>query len=275
MTATVEAESRPFQTEVRQLLQLMIHSLYSNKEIFLRELVSNGSDALDKLRFEALSNPGLTADDTDLKVRIDIDKDARTLSVTDNGIGMSRDDVVSNLGTIAKSGTSEFLGQMTGDARKDAQLIGQFGVGFYSAFIVADEVTVESRRAGLAADEAVRWTSRGEGEFTVEALERAERGTTVTLHLKEGEDEFVDSFRVESLIRKYSDHIAFPVTIAGSGIEEPRDVNSATALWTRSRGEIDDDEYREFYKHRAHVFADPLSWGHNRVVGEREYTSLV
>ena len=275
MTATVEAESRPFQTEVRQLLQLMIHSLYSNKEIFLRELVSNGSDALDKLRFEALSNPELTADDTDLKVRIDIDKDARTLSVTDNGIGMSRDDVVSNLGTIAKSGTSEFLGQMTGDARKDAQLIGQFGVGFYSAFIVADEVTVESRRAGLAADEAVRWTSRGEGEFTVEALERAERGTTVTLHLKEGEDEFVDSLRVESLIRKYSDHIAFPVTIAGSGIDEPRDVNSATALWTRSRGEIDDDEYREFYKHLSHDFADPLSWSHNRVEGKREYTSLL
>ena len=275
MTATVEAESRPFQTEVRQLLKLMIHSLYSNKEIFLRELVSNASDALDKLRFEALSNPELLGDDPDLKVRIDIDKDARTISVTDNGIGMSREDVVSNLGTIAKSGTSEFLSQMTGDARKDAQLIGQFGVGFYSAFIVADKVTVESRRAGRSADEGVRWTSSGEGEFTVEPCERDARGTTVTLHLKDGEDEFSEALRVESLIRKYSDHIAFPVTLAGSGIDEPRDVNSATALWTRPRTDINDDEYREFYKHLSHDFADPLSWSHNRVEGKREYVSLL
>jgi molecular chaperone HtpG len=275
VTATVEAESRPFQTEVRQLLKLMIHSLYSNKEIFLRELVSNASDALDKLRFEALSNPELLGDDPDLKVRIDIDKDARTISVTDNGIGMSREDVVSNLGTIAKSGTSEFLSQMTGDARKDAQLIGQFGVGFYSAFIVADKVTVESRRAGRSADEGVRWTSSGEGEFTVEPCERDARGTTVTLHLKDGEDEFSEALRVESLIRKYSDHIAFPVTLAGSGIDEPRDVNSATALWTRPRTDINDDEYREFYKHLSHDFADPLSWSHNRVEGKREYVSLL
>jgi molecular chaperone HtpG len=275
VTATVEAESRPFQTEVRQLLKLMIHSLYSNKEIFLRELVSNASDALDKLRFEALSNPELLGDDPDLKVRIDIDMDARTISVTDNGIGMSREDVVSNLGTIAKSGTSEFLSQMTGDARKDAQLIGQFGVGFYSAFIVADKVTVESRRAGRSADEGVRWTSSGEGEFTVEPCERDARGTTVTLHLKDGEDEFSEALRVESLIRKYSDHIAFPVTLAGSGIDEPRDVNSATALWTRPRTDINDDEYREFYKHLSHDFADPLSWSHNRVEGKREYVSLL
>ncbi len=275
MSATVEAESRQFQTEVRQLLKLMIHSLYSNKEIFLRELVSNASDALDKLRFEALSNPELTGDDTDFRVRVDIDKDARTIRITDNGIGMSRDDIVENLGTIAKSGTAEFLGQMTGDARKDAHLIGQFGVGFYSAFIVADEVTVESRHASLGADEGVRWTSRGEGEFTVEPVERDARGTTVTLHLKEGEDEFVEAYRVETLIRKYSDHIAFPVTLAGTGIDEPRDVNSATALWTRQRNDISDDEYREFYKHLSHDFADPLTWSHNRVEGKREYTSLL
>ena len=275
MSATAEAESRQFQTEVRQLLKLMIHSLYSNKEIFLRELVSNASDALDKLRFEALSSPELSGDDTDLRVRVEVDRDARTISITDNGIGMSRDDIVENLGTIAKSGTAEFLGQMTGDARKDAHLIGQFGVGFYSGFIVADEVTVESRRAGLGAEEGVRWTSRGEGEFTVEPVEREARGTTVTLHLKDGEDEFVESYRVESLIRKYSDHIAFPVTLAGTGIDEPRDVNSATALWTRPRNDVSDDEYREFYKHLSHDFSDPLTWSHNRVEGKREYTSLL
>ncbi len=275
MTETAQAESHQFQTEVRQLLKLMIHSLYSNKEIFLRELVSNASDALDKLRFEALSSPELTGDDPDLGIRIAIDKDARTISVTDNGIGMSRDDVVENLGTIAKSGTAEFLGQMTGDARKDARLIGQFGVGFYSAFIVADEVSVESRRAGSDAAEGVRWTSRGEGEFTIEPVERDTRGTTVTLHLKDGEGEFAEAFRVEALIRKYSDHIAFPVTLEGSDIDEAREVNSATALWTRSRSEIDDDEYVEFYKHLAHDFTDPLTWSHNRVEGKREYTSLL
>lgn len=275
MSATVEAESRQFQTEVRQLLKLMIHSLYSNKEIFLRELVSNASDALDKLRFEALSNPELTGEDSDFRVRVDIDKDARTISITDNGIGMSRDDIIENLGTIAKSGTAEFLGQMTGDARKDAHLIGQFGVGFYSAFIVADEVTVESRRAGLGTGESVRWTSRGDGEFTIEPIEREARGTTVTLHLKDGEDEFIEAYRVESLIRKYSDHIAFPVTLAGTGIEEPHDVNSATALWTRPRNDISDGEYQEFYKHLSHDIADPLTWSHNRVEGKREYTSLL
>ena len=273
MTETAQAESHPFQTEVRQLLKLMIHSLYSNKEIFLRELVSNASDALDKLRFEALSKPELLADDPDLGIRVAIDKDARTISVSDNGIGMTREDVIENLGTIAKSGTAEFLGQMTGDARKDARLIGQFGVGFYSAFIVADEVTVESRHAG--GDDGVRWTSRGEGEFSIEDIERGARGTTVTLHLKDGEEEFVDPHRVESLIRKYSDHIAFPVTLEGGDIEEPREVNSATALWTRSRSEIEDEEYTEFYKHLAHDFTDPLTWSHNRVEGKREYTSLL
>ena len=273
MTEAAQAESHPFQTEVRQLLKLMIHSLYSNKEIFLRELVSNASDALDKLRFEALSKPELLADDPDLGIRVAIDKDARTISVSDNGIGMTREDVIENLGTIAKSGTAEFLGQMTGDARKDARLIGQFGVGFYSAFIVADEVTVESRHAG--GDDGVRWTSRGEGEFSIEDIERAARGTTVTLHLKDGEEEFVDAHRVESLIRKYSDHIAFPVTLEGGDIEEPREVNSATALWTRSRSEIEDEEYTEFYKHLAHDFTDPLTWSHNRVEGKREYTSLL
>ena len=275
MSVTAEAESRQFQTEVRQLLKLMIHSLYSNKEIFLRELVSNASDALDKLRFESLSDPELLKDDPELAIRIVVDKDARTISVTDNGIGMSRDDVIDNLGTIAKSGTAEFLSQMTGDARKDARLIGQFGVGFYSAFIVADEVTVESRRAGLDAAEGVRWSSEGEGEFSVETIDRDARGTTVTLHLKDGEDEFVEALRIETLIRKYSDHIAFPVTLAGSGVEEPREVNSATALWTRPRTEISDDEYKEFYKHLSHDFADPLTWSHNRVEGKREYTSLL
>ncbi len=275
MTETAQAESHQFQTEVRQLLQLMIHSLYSNKEIFLRELVSNASDALDKLRFESLSTPELLKDDPELGIRIKVDKEARTISVTDNGIGMSREDVIDNLGTIAKSGTAEFLGQMTGDARKDARLIGQFGVGFYSAFIVADEVTVESRRAGSEAADGVRWTSRGEGEFSIEQIERNARGTTVTLHLKDGEDEFADPFRVESLIRKYSDHIAFPVTLEGTDIDEPREVNSATALWTRSRSEIEAEEYTEFYKHLAHDFTDPLTWSHNRVEGKREYTSLL
>lgn len=275
VTETVQAESRPFQTEVRQLLKLMIHSLYSNKEIFLRELVSNASDALDKLRFESLSNPELLGDDPELGITIRVDKDQRTVSIADNGIGMTRDDVIENLGTIAKSGTAEFLSQMTGDARKDARLIGQFGVGFYSAFIVADEVTVESRHAGSEPREGVRWRSTGEGEFSVETVDRNTRGTTVTLHLKDGEEEFSDAFRVETLIRKYSDHIAFPVTLEGEGLEEPREVNSATALWTRSRSDISDDEYREFYKHLAHDFTDPLTWSHNRVEGKREYTSLL
>ena len=270
-------ETLGFQTEVRQLLQLMIHSLYSNKEIFLRELISNASDAADKLRFEALANPELLADDTDLGISIEVDKDARTLSVVDNGIGMSRDELIDNLGTIAKSGTAEFLQQMTGDKQHDANLIGQFGVGFYSAFIVADKVSVETRRAGLDADAAVRWESAGEGEFTIENIEREDRGTRVTLHLKKDESEFAESFRIESLIRKYSDHIGFPVSLTAIGEEdaETKVVNSATALWTRSRSDVTEDEYKEFYKHLSHDFADPLTWSHNRVEGKREYTSLL
>ena len=270
-------ETLGFQTEVRQLLQLMIHSLYSNKEIFLRELISNASDAADKLRFEALASPELLADDTDLGISIEVDKKARTLTVVDNGIGMSRDELIDNLGTIAKSGTAEFLQQMTGDKKHDAHLIGQFGVGFYSAFIVADKVSVETRRAGLDADAAVRWESAGEGEFTIENIEREERGTRVTLHLKEDEAEFAESFRIESLIRKYSDHIGFPVSLTAIGEEdaETKVVNSATALWTRARSEVTEDEYKEFYKHLSHDFADPLTWSHNRVEGKREYTSLL
>ncbi len=273
MSTATARETLGFQTEVRQLLKLMIHSLYSNKEIFLRELISNASDAADKLRFEALEDPELLADNPDLAIQIVADKDSNTLTIADNGIGMSRDELIENLGTIARSGTAEFLQQMTGDQQHDARLIGQFGVGFYSAFIVADKVTVESRRAGLHAREGVRWESDGAGEFTVETIERAERGTSVTLHLKDAETEFCEPLRIETLIRKYSDHIAFPVSLADEG--EDRVVNDATALWTRSRSDIDDDEYREFYKHLSHDFADPLTWSHNRVEGKREYTSLL
>jgi len=276
VSKTSGRETLGFQTEVRQLLKLMINSLYSNKEIFLRELISNASDAADKLRFEALAKPELLADDTELSIQIRFDKDARTLSVNDNGIGMSRDELVDNLGTIARSGTADFLGQMTGDQQKDAQLIGQFGVGFYSAFIVADEVTVQTRRAGLADADGVRWHSDGQGEFTVEAISKPTRGTTVTLHLKEDEAEFCEPLRIENLIRRYSDHIGFPVsTIDAGDDEEARVVNAATALWTRSRSELSDDEYKEFYKYLSHDFADPLSWSHNRVEGKREYTSLL
>jgi len=275
VSAASGRETLGFQTEVRQLLQLMIHSLYSNKEIFLRELISNASDAADKLRFESLAEPDLLSEDPDLAIRIDSDKDGNSITITDNGIGMSRDDLVEHLGTIARSGTAEFLQQMTGDQQNDAQLIGQFGVGFYSAFIVADRVVVESRRAGLAADEAVRWESDGAGEFTVEPIERAERGTSVTLHLKDGESEFAEPLRIENLIRKYSDHIAFPVTLAGVEDDEDKVINEATALWTRSRSDVSDDEYKEFYKHLSHDFADPMTWSHNRVEGKREYTSLL
>ncbi|MDX1516432.1 MAG: molecular chaperone HtpG [Woeseiaceae bacterium] len=275
MTESHVAGKQAFQAEVRQLLKLMIHSLYSNREIFLRELISNASDAADKLRFEALAKPELLADDPDLGIRIEVDSDAKTIAVSDNGIGMSQDEVVANLGTIAKSGTAEFLASMTGDEKKDAHLIGQFGVGFYSAFIVAANVTVETRRAGLPDEAGVRWQSDGDGEFTVEPVTRAARGTTVTLTLKDDAAEFADSLRVETLIRKYSDHIGFPVTLATSGDEDDKVVNSATALWTRPRTEISDDEYREFYKHLSHDFADPLCWSHNRVEGKHEYTSLV
>ena len=269
---TIQKETLGFQTEVRQLLKLMIHSLYSNKEIFLRELISNASDAADKLRFEALAKPALLGED-ELTIRIELDKDKRLLSVIDNGIGMSRDELIDNLGTIARSGTAEFLEQMTGDQQHDAQLIGQFGVGFYSAFIVADKVTVETRRAG--GDQAVRWESNGEGEFTIEEIDREERGTCVTLHLKDDGAEFAEPLRIESLIRKYSDHIGFQVSLHTVGEEETKVVNSATALWTRSRTEVDDDEYKEFYKYLSHDFADPVAWSHNRVEGKREYTSLL
>jgi molecular chaperone HtpG len=267
-----QKETLGFQTEVRQLLKLMIHSLYSNKEIFLRELISNASDAADKLRFEALARPELLGED-ELAIRIELDKDKRLLSVVDNGIGMSRGELVDNLGTIARSGTAEFLEQMTGDQQHDAQLIGQFGVGFYSAFIVADKVTVETLRAGD--EQGVRWESDGEGEFTIEDIERSERGTRVTLHLRDDENEFVEPLRIESLIRKYSDHIGFAVSLHAEGDDETKVVNSATALWTRSRTDVTDDEYREFYKHLSHDFADPLAWSHNRVEGKREYTSLL
>ena len=270
-------ETLGFQTEVRQLLQLMIHSLYSNKEIFLRELISNASDAADRLRFEALATPALLEENPDLDIRIEYDDTAKTIAVIDNGIGMSRDELVGNLGTIARSGTAEFLQQMTGDEQKDAQLIGQFGVGFYSAFIVADKVEVESRRAGLPSEGGVRWESDGQGEFSIEDADLAQRGTRVTLHLKESESEFSDALRLETLIRKYSDHIAFPVMLsrAGDSGEEPKTVNSATALWNRSRSEIRDEEYKEFYKHLSHDFSDPLCWSHNRVEGKKEYTSLL
>lgn len=276
MSKKTGRETLGFQTEVRQLLRLMVHSLYSNKEIFLRELISNASDAADRLRFEALADAELLSGDPDLCIRVDVDKDANTITVTDNGIGMSRAELIENLGTIARSGTADFLEQMTGDDQKDANLIGRFGVGFYSAFIVADKVVVETRRAGLSEQEGVRWESDGQGEFTIENVKSESRGTRVTLHLKDGESEFSEAYRLESLIRKYSDHIAFPVTLVdGNADSEPKVVNSATALWRRSRSDISDDEYKEFYKHLSHDFADPLLWSHNRVEGKREYTSLL
>ena len=254
----------------------MVHSLYSNKEIFLRELISNASDAADRLRFEALADAELLSGDPDLGICVDVDKDANTITVTDNGIGMSRAELIENLGTIARSGTADFLEQMTGDDQKDANLIGRFGVGFYSAFIVADKVVVETRRAGLSEQEGVRWESDGQGEFTIENVKSESRGTRVTLHLKDGESECSEAYRLESLIRKYSDHIAFPVTLVdGNADSEHKVVNSATALWRRSRSDISDDEYKEFYKHLSHDFADPLLWSHNRVEGKREYTSLL
>ena len=286
MTAA-RKETLGFKTEVKQLLHLMIHSLYSNKEIFLRELISNASDACDKLRFEALKNDALYEGDGDLGVYIDFDAEARTISIEDNGIGMNREDVISHLGTIAKSGTAEFLSKLSGDQKKDSQLIGQFGVGFYSAFIVADKVTVETRRAGEAAAEAVRWESAGEGDFTLENIEKEKRGTRIILHLKEGEEEFADGFRLRSLIKKYSDHIAVPVYLPQEVGEEgddseggekkkiPEAVNEAKALWTRSKSELNDDEYREFYKHVSHDWNDPLLWMHNKVEGKLDYTSLL
>ena len=278
-------ETLGFQTEVKQLLHLMIHSLYSNKEIFLRELVSNASDACDKLRFEALNNSALYGDDGDLKIRVAFDKEARTITISDNGIGLSRDEAVEHLGTIAKSGTREFFSALTGDQAKDAHLIGQFGVGFYSSFIIADKVTVVSRRAGLEANQAVRWESAGEGDFSVEMVEKAGRGTDVTLHLREGEDEFLSSWKLRQTIRKYSDHITLPILMNKEKWDEEKKeqvvtdedetVNQASALWARPKSEITDEQYKEFYKHVAHDFEDPLAYTHAKVEGKQEYTQLL
>ncbi len=284
MSVETQKETLGFQTEVKQLLHLMIHSLYSNKEIFLRELISNASDAVDKLRFEALAKPELLEGGAELKIRVSFDKDAKTVTLEDNGIGMSRDDAVTHLGTIAKSGTADFMKHLSGDQKKDSHLIGQFGVGFYSAFIVADKVDVFSRRAGLAAGEGVHWSSKGEGEFEIATVEKADRGTRIVLHLKSGEDEFADGWRLRNIIKKYSDHIALPIELpkevaAVEGEEKPavewETVNRASALWTRPRTEVKDEEYQEFYKHVAHDFENPLSWSHNKVEGKLEYTSLL
>ncbi|GIU25278.1 chaperone protein HtpG [Shewanella colwelliana] len=287
-----QQETHGFQTEVKQLLNLMIHSLYSNKEIFLRELVSNAADAADKLRYEALTNDALYEGDGELRVRISADKEKGTVTIEDNGIGMTRDSVIEHLGTIAKSGTADFFKNLSGDESKDSQLIGQFGVGFYSAFIVADKVTVRTRAAGHAHDEAVQWESAGEGDFTVETITKETRGTEITLHLREEEKEFADDYRLRSIITKYSDHISVPVemwqegTPAQEATEEGAEaipategewkgMNKATALWTRSKSDVSDEEYQEFYKHISHDFVDPLLWSHNRVEGKQEYTSLL
>ena len=294
-TATeTKSETHGFQAEVKQLLHLMIHSLYSNREIFLRELISNASDACDKLRFEAIADEKLYEDDAEFHIRVDVDPEFRTLSITDNGIGMTRDDVVQQLGTIAKSGTAEYLQTLSAESKQDANLIGQFGVGFYSAFIVAEKVEVLTRRAGTPVNEGVHWVSAGEGEFTVNAVDYPERGTKVVLHLREDAVEFADDYRLRSLVNKYSDHIAFPVQMLkpseppaaeegekADAVAETEStpeyemVNTARALWTRPRTDITDDEYREFYRHISHDFQDPLSWSHNRVEGKREYTSLL
>lgn len=290
MTTETTKETLGFQTEVKQLLHLMIHSLYSNREIFLRELISNASDAADKLRYEALHNPALLASDPNLEIRVDFNKDEKIVTIADNGIGMNREDVIAHLGTIAKSGTADFLKTLTGDQKKDSHLIGQFGVGFYSAFIVADKVTVDTRKADSTM--AVRWVSDGSGEFTVENIDKPERGTTITLHLKPEAEEFADGWRLRNIIRKYSDHISMPILMrkeemAGGDEEEEEGkktetkapewetVNTAKALWTRSRSEISDEEYKEFYKHISHDYVEPLKWSHNRVEGKLEYNSLL
>lgn len=283
-TATTNKETRGFQSEVKQLLHLMIHSLYSNKEIFLRELISNASDAADKLRFQALSNADLYQGDANLGVKLSFDTQANTLTISDNGIGMSREDVIEHLGTIAKSGTAEFFSKLSQDQSKDSQLIGQFGVGFYSAFIVADAVTVRTRAAGLPANEAVQWYSQGEGEYTVESINKESRGTDIILHMREEGKEFLSEWRLRDVISKYSDHIGIPVSIQtkvrddeGNETEETQweQINKAQALWTRSKSEISDEEYQEFYKHVSHDYADPLVWSHNRVEGKNDYTSLL
>ena len=284
MSVETQKETLGFQTEVKQLLHLMIHSLYSNKEIFLRELISNASDAVDKLRFEALAKPELLEGGAELKIRLSFDKDAKTVTLEDNGIGLSREEAITHLGTIAKSGTADFMKKLTGDQKKDSHLIGQFGVGFYSAFIVADKMDVFSRRAGLSAGEGVHWSSKGEGDFEVATVEKAERGTRIVLHLKAGEEEFADGWRLRNIVKKYSDHIALPIELPkehhGEEADKPAEpewetVNRASALWTRARTEVKDEEYQEFYKHVAHDYENPLAWSHNKVEGKLEYTSLL
>lgn len=280
MSVATNKENLNFEAEVSQLLHLMIHSLYSNKEIFLRELVSNASDACDKLRFEALSNDALMEQDAELKIRIEFDNETRTVSIRDNGIGMSREEVIANIGTIAKSGTAEFLKNMTGDQAKDSHLIGQFGVGFYSSFIVAETVELKTRRAGADASEGVHWTSTGEAGYELETIEKADCGTEIILHLREDEDELLNSWRLRNIISKYSDHTPVPVEMKkhdeeGNETEEWEAVNRASALWTRAKSEISEDEYKEFYKHVGHDFEDPLAWTHSRVEGKTEYTSLL
>ena len=284
-TATEQKQTLSFQTEVKQLLQLMIHSLYSNREIFLRELVSNASDAIDKLRFSAVTNSALNENDTDLKIRVAVDKTAGTITISDNGIGMSRDEVISNIGTIAKSGTKEFFAKLTGDQQKDASLIGQFGVGFYSSFIVSDNVTLVTRLAGAPAGEGVRWESSGDGEFTLEAVEKISRGTDVTLHLKEDAKEFLDDWRLKSIVRKYSDHIQMPIVMQKTEWDKDKQadvvkdefetINKASALWTRNKSDITEAEYEEFYKHVSHDWEKPLAWTHAKVEGKHEYTELL
>jgi molecular chaperone HtpG len=282
---TDQKETLGFQAEVKQLLQLMIHSLYSNKEIFLRELISNASDAADKLRFEAMTHPDWYEANPDLAIQVELNKAARTLTISDNGIGMSRDEVISNLGTIAKSGTKEFFSKLSGDEQKDAALIGQFGVGFYSAFIVADRITVETRRAGLPASDGIRWESDGSGEFTVEPINRPERGTSIILHLREGEDDFLSPYKLKSIIRKYSDHISLPIQMRKEEWDEEKKeqvvkdefeaINQASALWSRSKSEVSEEQYTEFYKHLSHDFEGPLCYSHNRVEGRSEFTQLL
>lgn len=282
---TMKKETLGFQAEVKQLLQLMIHSLYSNKEIFLRELISNASDAADKLRFEAINHADWYESDPELKIQISFNKEARTVTIADNGIGMSRDEVIANLGTIARSGTKEFFSKLSGDDQKDAALIGQFGVGFYSAFIVADNIVVQTRRAGLPASEGVRWESQGAGEFTIETINRPERGTSITLHLREEEDDLLSSWKLKSIIRKYSDHISLPIQMQKEEWDEGKkeqvqkdefeNINQATALWARPKSELTEEQYKEFYKHISHDFQDPLTYSHNRVEGRSEFTQLL
>jgi len=286
MTTAANTETRGFETEVNQLLDLMIHSLYSNKEIFLRELISNASDACDRLRFSAISDGSLYEEDIELKIKVDYDKEQRTITISDNGIGMTREEVIDHIGTIAKSGTRTFLDSITGDEKNDAKLIGQFGVGFYSSFIVAEEVTLRTRKAGESADQGVEWVSKGKGEYEIASVDKSDRGTEITLHLREGEDELLNDWKLRSIITSYSDHIDFPVVMDkkvepdpeaenGETSIEEETVNQASALWTRARSEIKDDEYKEFYKHVAHDFEDPIDWSHNRVEGTNEYTSLL